>query len=184
MRRIAVGDIMTRNIISMKHTASLYECAKKIIRNKLNTLPITNGKKLVGILNARDILWAITKKSDINLKKVSVIDIATRKVAVIKPSADISQALEKMRTYNFRTLPVISKGQLIGVVTLRDILRIEPELYHKTGELIQIKEEERKLKDTKSNWPLEGLCDNCGVFSELLKVYDDLLCQECREELY
>src|SRR3989344_7536008 len=135
MRRIAIGDIMTRNFISIHPTASLHECSKKIVKNKINTLPLVHEKKLVGILNSRDILWAITKKPNLDLKKVRAIDIAIKKVAVIKPSADIYQAITKMRTLNFRTLPVLSKGEIIGVVTLKDILKIEPELYPQVGEL-------------------------------------------------
>jgi CBS domain-containing protein len=184
MRKIAVGDIMTQNYTAIKPSTLLHDCAKIITRKKLNTLPITINNKLVGILNARDILWAITKKPNINLKKVKAMDIATRKVAVIKPSADISQAIRKMRTLNFRTLPVLSKGKLIGIVSLRDILRIEPELYPQIGELYDIKEEERKIEESKTEWPSEGFCDNCGTFNDLLKVYDKLLCPDCREELY
>jgi CBS domain-containing protein len=184
MRRIAVGDVMTRNFIHVTPKSSLHECAKKIVRNGLNTLPVINSNKLVGLITSRDILWAITKKPNINLKKIMAMEIAKRKVAVIKPSLEISQAIQKMRTYNFRTLPVLSKGKIIGIVNLRDILKIEPELYPEIGELYQIKEEERKLKQTNEEWPLEGFCDNCGAFNELLKVYDQLLCPDCREELF
>lgn len=184
MRRIAVGDIMTRNFVFIEPEMSVYNCAKTIVKNKVNTLPIVNGKRLLGILTARDILWAIVKQPSVNLKKLRAIEIATRKVAVTKPSADILQALNKMKAYNFRALPVISNGEIIGMVTLKDILRIEPELYKEIGELAQIKEEERKLGETNREWPLEGFCDNCGAFSELLKVYDRVLCEDCREEMY
>ncbi len=184
MRRIAVGDIMTRNFVSAKPSESLHDCAKKLAKERVNSLLITEGKKLVGILTARDILWAITKKPSIDLKKLRAIDIAARKVAVIKPSADLSQALRKMKTFNFRRLPVLSRGEVIGVLTLKDILRIEPELYSEITEFTDIREEERKIKEASESYPLEGFCDNCGAFSELLKVYDKLLCPDCREELY
>lgn len=184
MRRIAVGDIMTRNFVSAKPSESLHDCAKKLARERVNSLMITEGKKLIGILTARDILWAITKKPSIDLKKLRAIEIATRKVAVIKPSADLSQALRKMKALNFRRLPVLSRGEVIGVLTLKDILRIEPELYSEIKEFTEIREEERKVKEANESYPLEGFCDNCGTFSDLLKVYDKLLCPDCREELY
>ena len=185
MRRIAVGDIMTRNVISIKPSASLYECAKLMAKERLNSLIVSEDKKLLGIITARDILWALTKRSEPNLKKIKAIDIATRKLAVIKPSADINQALTKMRSLNFRRLPVLSKGELIGVVTLKDILAIAPELYSETNSMLDgIREEERKIALSEKPWPLEGLCDNCGAFSELLKVEDQLLCLDCREEMH
>ncbi len=185
MRKIAVGDMMTKNFVSVKPSDSLYKCAKIMAKEHLNSLIVSEGKKLLGFLTARDILWTITKDSRTNLKGINCIAIATKKVAIIKPSADISEALRKMREYNFRRLPVLSKGELIGVLTLKDILAIEPALYSEMRNLMDdIREEERKLKHIKDEWPQEGLCENCGAFSELLKVEGSLLCKDCREELY
>ena len=184
MGRIAVGDVMTRNFVSVSPQTNLFKCAKTMVKNRVASLILKESTRLKGILTSTDILWAITKKPDLDLKDVTAIEIATRKVAVIKPSADISQALRKMKAYNFRRLPVLSKGEIIGVITLKDILRINPDLYSELGELVEIREEARKLKQTEAEWPSEGLCENCGAFSELLKVYDQLLCPDCREELY
>lgn len=184
MLRIAVGDIMTRNFVHVNPEANLYDCSKKMARERVNSILIISGKKLVGILTARDILWLITKRPRIDLKSINIMSVATRKVAVIKPSADISQALKKMQAYNFRRLPVIANGQVIGIVTIKDILRVDPSLYAELGNLAQIREESRKLADTRSHWPQEGFCENCGAFSELLKVEGTLLCMDCRDELY
>jgi len=185
MRRISVGDVMTKHVISAKPSASLHECSKIMARERINSLLVTEGTRLIGILTARDILWAITKKPGLDLKNIKVINIATRKLAVIKPSADISQALRKMRSLNFRRLPVLSKGELIGIVTLKDILAIEPELYAEMHNLMDdIREEERKFKEASASCPLEGLCENCGALSELLKVENTLLCTDCRDEMY
>ena len=97
MIRVAVGDAMTRNFVSVKPQSSLFECAKTIVKNKgIDSLIVSEGKKLLGILTSHDILWAIIKTSSVNLKQIKAIDIATKKVAVIKPSADISDALQKM----------------------------------------------------------------------------------------
>jgi len=185
MRRISVGDVMTKKIISAKPSSSLHECSKLMAKERINSLLITEGNKLIGILTARDILWAITKKSSLDLKKIGVLTIAQKKLAVIKPSADISQALRKMQALNFRRLPVLSHGVVIGIITLKDILAIEPELYSETRALMdEIREEERKFKQANIPYPLEGLCENCGALSELLKVEGNLLCTDCREELY
>lgn len=185
MRKISVGDIMTRNYVSASPSDSLHECAKKMARQRVDSLLITNKTRLVGILTSRDIIWAITKKPGLDLKKIKGIQVATKKLAVIKPSSDISQALEKMKASNFRRLPVISHGELLGVITLKDILAIAPELYGETRFLFdQIREEESKINRAAAKVPFEGLCENCGAFSDILKVEGQLLCPDCREELY
>jgi CBS domain-containing protein len=185
MRRISVGDVMTRKVVTANANSTLHDCSKIMAKDRINSLLITRERKLVGILTSRDILWAITKQPGLDLKKVKGCDIASRKLAVIKPSADISQAITKMRSLNFRRLPVMSKGELIGVITLKDILSIEPQLYNEMKHLMdEIKESERKSEETEKEWPLQGLCDNCGAFSDLLKVYDQVLCADCREEMF
>lgn len=176
---------MTRSYISAPPVASLHECAKLMAKHRVDSLLITTGERLIGILTARDILWAITKKPGLNLKQAKGLDIAKRKLAVIKPSADISQAIEKMKASNFRRLPVISNGKLIGVVTLKDILAIQPELYGELRTIMDdIREESTKQRSLENHYPTEGLCDNCGAFSDLLKVEGQLLCPDCRDELY
>ena len=183
MRRISVGDIMTRNFIYSNPRHSLYDCAKLMAKERVNSLLIINKKKLVGILTARDILWTITKKPGIDLRKINIMKIATKKVAVIKPSAEISEAIEKMKLYSFRRLPVLSKGEVIGVVTLKDILAVDPSLYSEMSTLIDVREKKRKI-ERDEEWPEAGFCDNCGNFSDLLKVENRLLCADCRYELY
>lgn len=185
MRRIAVGDIMTRNFVSVEPNDSLYACAKLMAKARVNSLIVRHGTRLIGIITSRDILWVITKKPTLDLKKTKCIDFATKKIAVIKPSADIGYAIEKMKASNFRRLPVIAKGELVGVVTIKDILAVQPDLYREMKTLMdEIRDEEHKMRRADGEWPLEGLCENCGALSELLRVDGVLLCADCREEMY
>jgi len=188
IRRVAVGDIMTRNFVSVTPETDLFKCSKELVKNKIKSLLVSKDHSLLGILTARDVLWAVIKKPGVNLKDLKVTDIATRKIAVIKPSADVGQALHKMKQFGFRRLPVLSKGRLVGIVTLKDILKIDPNLYEQLGELVEIREESHKLKRIAEledgSLEFEGLCGECGAFSELLRVEGVLLCRDCRDEMY
>ena len=75
---------MTRHMAFVGPQTNLYNCAKELVKKRVNSLIITENKKLLGILTARDILWTITKKPDFNLTSMKAIDIATKKIAVIK----------------------------------------------------------------------------------------------------
>ncbi len=187
--RVAVGDIMTRHFISVTPETDLLTCSKEIVKHRVDSIVVAKNKRLLGIITPRDILWAIIKKPGLDLKQVLVSDISTKKVAVIKPSADISQALKRMRQVGFRRLPVLSRGELVGLVTLKDILRVDPGLYTELGKLADIREESRKLKmmsklQNDSSAEFDGLCEECGALSNLLNVENRMLCQDCREELY
>ena len=184
MRRIAEGDVITRNFVSVKPSASLHECVRIMIREEVNSLIITQGSKLLGILTARDVLKKLIKNSNSSLKEIKATDIAAKRVAVIKPSADLSQAIQKMHQLNFRRLPVLSNSKIVGVITFKDIISIEPSLYSEISDFMDIREEEEKQQQTQESWPLEGMCENCGALSDLLRVEDVLLCPDCRDDLY
>ena len=184
MRHVAVGDLMTRNFVSVHPDINLLFCVKEMIKKKVSGILVIDNKRLVGILTYKDILWAISKKPKINFKEVRAIDIATKKIAVIKPSANIVEAFNKMKNLGLRRLPVLSKGEVAGILTLKDILKIDPSLYADTGELTEVMEEEEKLKKVMKRAPTEGLCEECGALSELLSVDNRLLCLDCREDLY
>ena len=79
MRRIAVGDIMTRNVGCINPNSSLHDCTKIMAKEDLNSLIISDSKKLLGIITSRDILKLISKRPNIDLKKVKTINIESKK---------------------------------------------------------------------------------------------------------
>lgn len=185
-RKVAVGDVMTRHFASVHPTADLLECARKMVKEDITSLLVVEGTKLKGLLTQTNILWALTKKQNLDLKTVKAIDIAARKVAVIKPSADLAQAFQKMKRLGFRRLPVLSKGEVVGLLTIKDILKVEPEYFTKATSLFDVREEAQKMRRLTAPDELEseGFCDNCGAFSDLLRVENSNLCPDCRDEMY
>lgn len=188
MKRILVADIMTRSPNIIQPETNLLECAKQMVRKRAGSLLIVdskNKKKLVGIISRRDILWALVKKSKEDLSKIRAIDISPRKIAVVKPSSTVDEVIKKMKRLKFERLPVVIKGELVGVITARDILNFHPEFYPEFDELEQIKEEQEKLKrikKAKSNRIMkEGICDECGNYSLLQKTNEGFLCEFCRD---
>ena len=184
LSRVAVGDVMTRNFASTSPQTNLLDCAKKMVKQRVGCLLLTENRKLISLLTQKDILWIITKKPSIDLRTIRAVDVAKKKIAVIKPSATIAEAFEKMREYGFRRLPVISKGEVIGLLTLKDILTVDPSFYSLSGDLLAIREHQEKMKRVVDDErEFEGLCDNCGALSDLVKVGSRHLCPDCRAEL-
>jgi CBS domain-containing protein len=186
LKKIAVGDIMNKNLVTVKPSSNLYSSAKELIKHRVNTLLVVDKKKLKGILTSRDILWAIIKKPNLNLKNIQVTNMATKKIAVIKPSADIGQAFQKMKKYAFRRLPVLLKGEPVGMITLSDILKIEPTLYQEIDHFTKSKSDTMKFKNLHEveEFEVEGICEECDSFATLEKMDGKQLCVYCRDEYH
>jgi len=184
MENILIADIMTRNPITVEPDTNLLQCAKKMVKKKLSSLPIAKKKKLLGFISNKDILWALVKKgSRKDLLSVKVKDISPRKIITIKPSATIKEAINKVKKYKFYRLPVVQNGELVGVVTAGDILGFHPEVYPELGELKNIREESKKLKRLEQAKEREivsdGICEECGSRAPLYRKNGMLICASC-----
>jgi len=182
--RIKVGDIMTRDFVSSKPDISVLQAIKLMVKKRVGSLILEENNILKGILTEKDILWALSKKPGKDLEKVKAIDICTRKITTIRPSADIHNAIRLMRKAKFRRLPVVIKKRVIGLLTQKDILKIEPELFDIAQENYMIKEEAEKLKRVKTGETFkEGICEECGNFDILYNVDGRVICESCREAM-
>ncbi|MEK6918306.1 MAG: CBS domain-containing protein [Nanoarchaeota archaeon] len=184
MERIRVAEVMTRDPITIKPETSLLDCAKIMVKKRVGTLLLVNGKKLIGLISRKDILWALIKKSKQDLSKIKAVDISPKKIATVKPDSTIREALNKMKQVKFERLPVIFGGNLVGMLTARDILSVHPEAYPELEEFTHIREESEKLRRIKKiKDTTEGICEECGNFDILFRVNDSLICENCREKI-
>lgn len=187
MEKILVADIMTRDPVTIGPEASLLDCARMMVKKRVGSLLITSKKKLLGFISEKDILWAMIKKSKEDLSKIMAIDIAPRKIATINPFISVKEAVRKMKKLKFERLPVIHNGELVGIITVKDILGFYPELYSELDEFDKIKEEYRKLLRVKKAKIIprtrDGICEECGKRDFLLEVNGMLMCESCRSKI-
>ena len=177
---IKVGDLMTRNFIHVTPETDLRECAKTMVKKRVGSLIIKDGDKLKGILTEKDIIWAVVKKSKKGLKDIQAKDLMKRKVITIKPGADITDAMQRFKKKKIRRLPVVENGKLIGLLTLKDILRIDPGLFRMIAETVKIREETEKLKRSSIEAPRkQGICEECGEYDILYHDEAQWLCDVC-----
>jgi len=119
-----------------------------------------------------------------NLKPDSVKakEIMTTPLVTIEPDATISEAARRMNRLDVRRLGVIYKGNLVGIITSKDVLGVMPELIEIILERSRIEGEARTEEG--EDVPLSGYCDRCNIYSESLKERNGQnICDECRVEL-
>jgi CBS domain-containing protein len=188
MKNILVSDVMTREPVSALPNINLLDCAKIMVKKKVGSVLLVKDKKLVGFISEKDILLALIKKGKGDLHKIKAVDVSARKIAVISPFANLMKAIEKMKTTKFDRLPVIQKGELVGVITKKDILNFHPELYPELDEFEQIREESEKMQRfqmAKKNKRMGsgGICEECGRAANLQHVNGALMCNRCAEAI-
>jgi CBS domain-containing protein len=182
--RVKVGDIMTRNYSSIAPDKNLNECAKLMLTKKVGNLVVEEKKNILGIIAERDIIWAVVKKQD--LSKIKVRQIMTKRVITISPSNDIYEAVNRMNGKHVKILPVVMNKRVVGVLTIKDILRVEPSLFELTTSSFDIREEKEKMKrknlsSTGMGFVKEGICDECKEQDILYNMDGRLICDSCRE---
>lgn len=183
--KMLVKDVMSSPVVTVNEDAASNKVARLMEENELGCVIVTSkdGKPL-GIITERDLVIRVLSK---NLKPdaVKAKEIMTSPLVTVEPDATINEAAKKMNRLNIRRLGVLYKGNLVGVVSSKDILGVMPELI----EIIQERTRIEKATDMEESAeveeaPLSGYCDRCGVFSDNLKNVDGHnLCEDCRIEL-
>jgi len=106
-------------------------------------LLVKENEQVIGILTEQDMVRkGIASTGNTALKKVK--EVMETGLVTTSPQEDIFEALRIMRDYNIRHLPVMYQGKFVGLVTLKDILKIEPDLYEILVEKIELREAKRK----------------------------------------
>jgi len=117
-----VNKIMTKKVVTCTPSTSIMDAAKKMRSKTISSVVVVNGKKPVGIVTERDFTKKVVSLN-LDTKKNPVSKIMTSPVISIPPETNIYYAQEQMEKKNFRRFPVTNKkGELIGIITQRDIL--------------------------------------------------------------
>jgi len=137
---IRVYEAMTKRPIFVDVDSNLRECARIMLKERVGSLVVKDGKKLVGIITEKDFVRCLRDYSF----DMKVRDVMTRDVKTIEPNKDIYEAFKMMGEENIRKLPVVDRGIFIGFLTEKDILRIAPSLFDLFAEKLLIRESEDK----------------------------------------
>lgn len=169
-------DVMSKPVISVNENDNAMNAAKLMEKHEIGGIVIVNkdGKPL-GIVTERDLATRVVAKG-LQSKDVSVSSIMSRPIATIDGEASIREVAKKMSKLEIRRLAVVSKGDLQGIITSKDILRITPVMMDILSERSRINANE-PIRETSN---LAGYCDNCSEWSLSLSYHEGKFqCEDC-----
>lgn len=142
---IKVCDVMTFKPVTVSPSKSLRECALLMEEHHVGSLLVKEGSKLLGIVTEQDFVRKGVGKLD-QPEKHPVRSIMAEGIVRVGPEEDVADALRTMNDYNIRHVPVMDGEKLVGFITAKDILKIQPHLFETLAESIELREQERKLR--------------------------------------
>jgi Zn-dependent protease/CBS domain-containing protein len=121
LQDVTVGEIMSKEVMSVEMTHPLTEVIRLMYTTKHLGFPVVDRGDLIGIITLAD----IHRTSEIDREAMQVRDVMSRQpIITIPPSASVTEALRIMTMQNIGRIPVVEEGRIVGIVTRTDILTV------------------------------------------------------------
>jgi CBS domain-containing protein len=118
-RATTVRDVMTTRVVLTSPDDPVAGAAAAMVKQRVGSALIMQGRFLTGILTERDVLRAAASGNDLTHSPVSAW--MTKDPEQASPDATVEDALQLMLLHGFRHLPVLEDREVRGVVSLRDL---------------------------------------------------------------
>jgi len=118
---MTVRDAMTSEVIALSETESVLDGLKTLVKEELSGAPVVSKEdRLIGMVTEFDLLLAI----DCVGEEFPISRVMHKEVVTVTPDMDLEQARRTILAHNYRRLPVVQNGKLVGILSRRDVLRI------------------------------------------------------------
>jgi CBS domain-containing protein len=121
----SIRDVMSRNVETAAPETTLRDAARKMKDFNIGSLPVCEGRRVVGILTDRDIVVR-GLAAGLDLAVTPVNEIMTRDPVTVRETSYLGEAEWIMREQQLRRLPVVDdKGNLVGYLAMGRVARTE-----------------------------------------------------------
>ena len=118
---VALQEIMTKDVFSVSGDTKVADVAKSLLKDQHGSALVMGDGWLQGIFTERDVMRAAA--AGVDMSSSSVSEWMTRDPVTVEPETDTEDAADMMLAQGFRHLPVVQGRTVLGIVSLRDILR-------------------------------------------------------------
>ncbi len=113
--------IMTTSVVAVTKDTDIYQAIQTMVANNVTGLPVlADDQTLVGVVTEKDVLSLLYNIEDHPGK---VEDFMTRDVVAFDQDNDLLDIAERLRANDFRRVPILENGKLVGIVSRKDVMR-------------------------------------------------------------
>jgi CBS domain-containing protein len=124
---LKVEDVMVKEVITIDEDSTVKDAADVMNKFEIGCVIAVRKGKAMGILTERDLLKRVVAEGK-DAAKTKVKDIMTSPLIVAEPSMDLAEAVKLMFKMKIKKLPVVDGKRLVGLISLTDIARFQPQM--------------------------------------------------------
>ncbi len=122
-----VQDILNekgRELITVGADTEIADAASKMMQRNIGALLVEDSGHLIGLITERDIVKILAQTHcDMKGMKVKDIMVPAENLVVAEPEDEVEYVMAVMIQNAIRHLPIVEKGKLIGIVSIRDVVK-------------------------------------------------------------
>ena len=100
---------------------TVLETVRAMVQRNIGAVPVLHNGKLVGIFSERDLMKRVVAEGR-DPRSTCLAEVMTDDPLTVSMTEEVANCMTIMRRHSFRHLPVCHEGQLVGIVSLRDLL--------------------------------------------------------------
>jgi len=125
---LKVENVMVVDVVTVEAEATVKEAVELMNKHEIGCLVVVDEEeKPVGIITERDLLKRVLAKRK-DPVRAKVKDIMSKPLVTGTPHMDIEATVRLMFKHKIKKLPVVENGRLVGLVTLTDLVRFQPQI--------------------------------------------------------
>jgi CBS domain-containing protein len=113
--------VMSRTLLTVAPEDSLKQVAERMVSRDVGAALVTEGERLVGIVTERDVLRAVAQGTS---EGTGVADLMTPDPETMEPDESTQHAAVLMIHGGFRHLPIVEGDEIVGMLSIRDLMRV------------------------------------------------------------
>lgn len=121
MRLTEILDKKGRLVVTTPPDRTVLEAVQLLVEKNIGSVVVTREDEILGILTERDVL-RLTRARHRELDRLRISDAMTTDVITANPDDEIGHAMELMTENRIRHLPILSDGQLAGLLSIGDVV--------------------------------------------------------------
>lgn len=124
---LEVEDVMVKEVITIDENSTVKEAVEVMNKFGIGCLIAVRKGKAMGIITERDLLKRVVAEAK-DANKTKVKDVMSSPLIVVEPDMGLEEAVKLMFQMKIKKLPVVDGKRLVGLVTLTDIARFQPQM--------------------------------------------------------